>query len=104
MVDFNDLARPTDCGAQFDVLRMEAEPPARKQQLLFRGPVSLDWLLAATNMRGKAGLVAIWLAFLAKVRRSNPVRMSYGRLEALAGRSAIYRAITALERDGLISV
>jgi hypothetical protein len=64
-----------------------------------------DWLMAAASLPGKAGAVAIRLAFLTRVRKANPVRFgSPASLKKSAERRAIYRGITALERSGLISV
>jgi hypothetical protein len=86
----------------------EAAQPQRtekcKSHCRTLGRAPLDWLLTATALRGKVGVVAVWLVFLATVRKTISVRMSYGGLKPYAGRSATYRAIAILERKGLISV
>jgi hypothetical protein len=70
-----------------------------------KGPVPLDWISRANALPGKAGAVGIALWFLVGVQKSRKVKLS-GEVERIAGcaRKAVYSALSALERNKLLSV
>lgn len=70
-----------------------------------RGPIPLDWLTRATSLQGRALHVALALWFLAGVRKTWSVPLSNETAELFGvQRYAKYRALTALERAGLVTI
>jgi hypothetical protein len=71
-----------------------------------RGPIPRGWLEAAMRLRGKALHVAIELWYRAGLRSRGEVVLSLSNLSNLCGfdRATAARALTALERAGLVRV
>ncbi|MDP1527682.1 MAG: hypothetical protein Q8M20_17910 [Rhodocyclaceae bacterium] len=78
----------------------EARAPTAK---FIRGPIPLEWISRANALPGKAGAVGLALWFLVGVQGSRTVKLT-GEVERIAGcgRKAVYQALNALERTGLI--
>jgi hypothetical protein len=81
-------------------------PSARKRRKEFlRGPIPLGWLHKAAQLRGKALAVGIALWFKAGVTKQFVVKASNTLWSKLGiNRKSAYRALTALEHAGLVSV
>lgn len=77
----------------------------RIKAMFLKGPVSLPWLVAAGELPGKALVVGVGLWFLSGLTGSKVVKPT-GRLwlSLIISRQAAYRAISALEKRGLIEV
>jgi hypothetical protein len=71
-----------------------------------KGPIPLAWLSKAARLRAKSALaVALAIWFESGRRRSPEVKLTTKILERFGvNRKAKYRALTALEREGLIVV
>jgi hypothetical protein len=71
-----------------------------------KGPIPVDWLIAAGSLPGKAFLVGVMLWYRAGVTKSSEVWCPMGLLTRQFGlsRFSIYRALQALSRHGLISL
>lgn len=86
--------------------------PKRKRPLRHRrgkrfiwGPIPWDWLTAAAELSCSCVLVGLVLWHLAGLRKSSRVKFEYGRAAELGvPRSTVYRALVALESDGLVAV
>lgn len=70
-----------------------------------KGPIPLGWVIQANQMAGKAGPIGVALWFYAGLNKSKTFKLTK-ELERIAGceRKAIYAALQALERGGLIIV
>jgi hypothetical protein len=79
--------------------------PERPRDKFIKGPIPLNWIQLANGLPGKAGAVGLALWFLSGVQRSASVRLT-GEVERIArcDRKTTYRALTALDSAGLISV
>jgi hypothetical protein len=84
------------------------KPPRHKQgERFLKGPIPWTWLSRAAQAqeRGKALHVGNALWFLAGVKRKRTVTLSSRPLRELGvKRHAVYRALRALEKAGLVSV
>ncbi|HXW71985.1 MAG TPA: hypothetical protein VEK34_11165 [Methylocella sp.] len=78
----------------------EVRPPRPK---FIKGPIPLDWISKANSLPGKAGAVGVALWFLVGVQRSTTIKTT-NQIEVIAacGRKAVYSALEALEKAGLI--
>jgi DNA-binding transcriptional ArsR family regulator len=81
-------------------------PASRRGEIterFLKGPVSLNWLAGAGRLPGKALHAATTLVYLSGLRKSTTVAMSpKAAREFGLSRYALYRALDALERAGLI--
>ena len=82
------------------------KPPRHRQgEKFLKGPIPWEWLTQAAKLPGKAFEVGIALWFLAGVQRKRTVTLSGSALRDLeVSRFAGYRALSALEKTGLVSV
>jgi hypothetical protein len=82
------------------------KPPRHRQgEKFLKGPIPWEWMTEAARLPGKALKVGIALWFLAGVQRKRTVTLSGSALRDLdVSRFAGYRALTALEKAGLVSV
>src|SRR5262249_17899727 len=80
--------------------------PRHKQgEHFLRGPIPLKWLTMASSLPGKALHVALAIWYGSGLRKSAMVPLSRKWLTSFGvNRYAAYRALTALEKQGLISV
>ena len=70
-----------------------------------KGPIQLDWLVAAAKLPGKSLHVAIALSFLSGLTKSKSVRLTHATLDLFGvSRHSSYRALSQLESRGLVSV
>ena len=70
-----------------------------------KGPILLDWLKGAARLPGRTLQVGVILHYLSGVMRSTEVKFSYLLAEEFGvKRHAAYRALKALENEGLIKV
>jgi len=77
----------------------------RATRRFLRGPIPLDWLVAAAHLSGKATVVAVVLWFLAGCNRGSTVTLSRRILNEFGvGRNASSRALHLLERANLVRV
>ena len=68
-----------------------------------KGPIPAKWMATANGLPGKAGAVGLALWFLRGVKQSMTVPMNREALQlAACRRAALYGALDALERAGLI--
>ena len=69
-----------------------------------RGPIPLCWISQSNALPGKTGAVGLALWFLVGVQKSMRIKLT-GEVERIAGceRKALYFALHALERAGLIT-
>ncbi|MBX3209610.1 MAG: hypothetical protein KF764_31540 [Labilithrix sp.] len=67
-----------------------------------KGPVSMDWIRAAMQLRGSALHVAIFVHFIAGLKSSRTVKVRLASIPI--GRGAASRGLASLERAGLIKV
>jgi hypothetical protein len=82
--------------------RLEARSERQRRQFL-KGPIPLVWLERAARLQGKAFTLSVLLWFMTGVNGPGPFRLSRRLLERFQiGRKASYRALTALEAEGLI--
>lgn len=80
-------------------------PRHRPGDKFLKGPIPMDWLMAAANLPGRALHVGISTWFLAGIKKSNRVILTRSLLESLGvSRHAAYRALAHLERAQLIQV
>jgi hypothetical protein len=107
----NDLFNPERLRMPTAVLAVPAGERARKRAQLKRGekflkgPVPWTWLSRAGQLPGKALHVGIALWHLAGLNRSGRLALSGSLLRQMGvKRVASYRALTALEQAGLVSV
>jgi len=78
--------------------------PAPSSRFL-RGPVPWPWVIRAASLPGKALIVGLCLWRLRGAKNSDSVMLANSELRPFGiGRAAKSRAITALEKAGLISV
>jgi hypothetical protein len=76
-----------------------------KRAEFLKGPIPWDWLCKAGCLPGKSLHVALSLWFLAGVRKSRVVKVSYKLLRRLgAKRDAARRGLAQLESGGLVKV
>jgi DNA-binding transcriptional ArsR family regulator len=94
--DIEDLARADDSEVGSRTARRR-----RGVRYVF-APVS--WLLDASSLPNKAGLVAIELAFLRGVTRSAQVKFNPQCLRTRISRFTVYRALNVLRMGGLIEL
>ena len=82
------------------------KPPRHRQgEKFLKGPIPWKWLTEAGKLTGHALHVGIALWHLRFLTRSRTVALSGKLLEELGvSRFAGYRALTALEEAGLVSV
>ncbi len=105
--DPNKLKIPISTGktnASQPIAEREVKHSNRQQRFL-KGPVPLHWLIAASQLPGKALAVGIAIWFRAGLTRSSSITLSSSHL-ALWGidRSAKLRALNALEEASLIAL
>lgn len=81
--------------------RLQGEKSSR----FIRGPIPLDWVIAANALPGKAGAIGLALWFLVGVRGSRTIKLTR-QIERIAGcsRKAIYAALSKLECAGLVVI
>lgn len=74
-------------------------------EMFIKGPISLNWIVSANNLPGKAGPVGLALWFLAGINKGFTFHLT-GEVEVIAGceRKATYTALRSLSKAGLISV
>jgi DNA-binding transcriptional ArsR family regulator len=83
--------------------RREAKA-SRRMGHFIKGPLPMPWLERAARLPGKALAVALLLWFMAGMVGGAPIKLSAGLLARFGvGRKAAYAALTALEREGLIT-
>ena len=80
-------------------------PTHKKGERFLKGPVPMSWLAAAAKQAGKALHVGIALWHLAAMKKSARVSLSGSVLSSFGvDRFAASRALTSLERAGLVQV
>jgi len=83
------------------------ELPSTKQRIArrFIPPIPLGWFQRACRLPGKAPVLAAVIYYRWKVTGSKPFVLTQASLTPFAiSRQAKYRALAALEREGLIGV
>jgi hypothetical protein len=80
-------------------------PRHKKGEKFLKGPVPVGWLAQAAHLPGKAFVVAIFLWFIAGMKKMPTLKVSQKALRAWGlNRKTVYRALDALEEINLISV
>jgi hypothetical protein len=73
--------------------------------MFLKGPIAMDWLNEAAKQPGKALHVAVAICLWRGIMRRNTFRLSVSKLKEMGvQRNSAYRALTALETAGLISL
>ena len=87
-------------------IRLPKTKSAKRKGVKFlKGPVPLPWLIAAGELPGKALVVGVGLWFLSGLTRSGKIKPTGKLWQSLSiSRQAAYRALAALEKQGLIEV
>jgi hypothetical protein len=71
----------------------------------FIPPMPMEWFRRACRLPGKAGLMAVVVWYLSKVRKSDTVTLSQATLDEFSiSRQAKYRALERMESAGLVRV
>lgn len=105
------MSSTSDNADNVPVKRLAYNPNTGKHELraptekFIRGPIPLEWIARANALPGKAGAVGLALWFLVGVQKSRTVKLT-GEVERIAacGRKALYPALAALEKAGLVTV
>lgn len=83
--------------------RRKAAQVVRKAGHFIKGPIPMIWIEQAARLPGKAFAVGMMLWFLRGMAGDKPVKISASLRQRFGvGRKAVGRALTALERAGLI--
>lgn len=92
----------------------EGDPPrldqlvikvSRPRALFLKGPVPWPWIVAAAALPGQALVVGLCIWRLAGARRSSTISLgSHDLIPFGVGRAAKSRALSALQKAGLVSV
>lgn len=97
-------ARDVSSNKARQLRQVRAEVPLINGRFL-KGPIALNWLIAAAQLPGKTSEVAIALWFLVGVHKSHRVKLSNKLLKEFGvDRFAKNRALQVLEKSGLISL
>jgi hypothetical protein len=85
--------------------RRRQDKQRRQAQQFVRGPLPMPWLERAARLPGKALAVGLLIWFVTGMKKEDgPIKLSTGLLRRFdIGRKASGRALTALQRAGLIS-
>lgn len=82
-----------------------APPRHGKGQKFLKGPIPMSWLNAAMALPGKALHVGVMAWFRAGLKRNKEVAVSLSRFREVGiSRSSASRALSRLEKAGLVSV
>ena len=83
----------------------QLEPKKLIGSPFIKGPLPLDWIIAANSLPGKTGAVGLAIWFLVGVKCTRTVKLTR-QIEQIAAchRKAVYAAITSLEQAGLLRV
>lgn len=94
--------RPPEVLSEASRRRTEAKIRGRARQFI-KGPLPMPWMERAARLPGKAMLVGLALWFMRGIVGNQPIKLSMDLLARFnVGRKAAYRALSALEREGLI--
>lgn len=85
--------------------RFVASRKITSRGLFVKGPLDWKWLCAASQVQGKGLHVAVVLYLLMGLRKSTTVKLGRVHLGELGvSRYSAYRALKALENEGLVTV
>lgn len=89
----------------FNARTGQLEPKKLTSSPFIKGPLPLQWIIAANSLPGKAGAVGVAIWFLVGVKCTRTVKLTR-QVEQIAAcnRKAVYTAIKNLEQAGLLSV
>jgi len=102
-INLKQLSLPEDRSKP--VLVSKRPPRHKPGEKFLKGPIPLNWLAEAGQLRGKALHVAIVLWFQAGLKCLRTVKLSNAVMKRFGvDRYAAYRGLKALENAGLVSV
>jgi hypothetical protein len=94
-----------EAASQCSLPQKGAVPRHQRGEKFLKGPVPWTWIEHAARLPGKALHVGIALWHLAGMKNTNTIQLSGGVLRGMGvDRFSCYRALEALEANGLISV
>lgn len=97
-----DNSRLTPAPADIPTGREHLPPRHKPGEKFLKGPIPWDWLLAATNLPGKALAVGLFIWFEAGCRNERTVPLNLSNLTV--PRRTAQRALQSLLNAGLVSV
>jgi len=103
--DLLNKLRMTSVGAMSLVTNSMPKVKKASGRLFIRGPVDWEWITSASKLGGRALHAAIAVAFLDGFTQTGKVTLKPSVIQQLGiERTSGYRALTKLEKAGLVTV